>query len=252
MRGFVVAITLCLIGFAEVARADPSDEEVEQRLTFIEKRLEAATPEANAWSYGWLATFGGLSLAQFGIALGTKDPGFRADMAVGSLSCALGVLPFAIMPFTPRYAAGALATWPARTPDERRKKLARAEALLEKSAKVERAGHGPTPHILGLGVAFGAGLVLDFAYKRIRTGMMNTAVGVVLVEAQIFTQPTTAIDDWDDEATSRASSHQPRFAIGGRRRLRRRVLRRAAQPSLTARSCFTSSGTTWNRSATRP
>jgi len=198
MRKAVTLAFCAACAFPSVARAEPSDEEVTDKLTFIERRLGAGTAEANRWSYGWLATFGTLSVAQFGIALGVKDPGFRADMAVGSVACSFGVLTFAIPPFTPRFAASQLAAWPERTPEERRRKLVRAEELLKKSAEVERLGHGVLPQVAGIGVSVGFGLVLSLAYNRIRTGMMNTAVGIALVETQIFTQPTTAIDDWND------------------------------------------------------
>jgi len=90
---------------AALARAEPTDAEVATRLAFIEKRLADGTPAATRWSYGWLATFGTLSVAQFGVALGTTDPGLRADTAVGAFSSSLGILPFALLPFTPRFAA---------------------------------------------------------------------------------------------------------------------------------------------------
>ena len=212
MRKAVTLAICAACAFPSVAYAEPSDEEVNDKLAFIERRLDAGTAEANRWSYAWFTTFGTLAVGQFGVALGVKDPGFRADMAVGAVSSAFGVLPFALLPFTPRFAASQLAAWPERTPEERRKKLVRAEELLKKSAEVERLGHGWVPQIAGIGVSVGFGLVLSLGYNRIRTGMMNTAVGIALVETQIFTQPTTAIDDWNDY--QKGSLHGARHSHG--------------------------------------
>lgn len=197
---------------ASVAQASPSfaqgshdgppsaavpDNKVAGRVAFIQARLDAGTPAATLWSYGWLGIYGAVTLGQFGIALGTKDPGFRADMAVGAASASLGVLPFALTPFTPRFAAAQLRALPARTAEERRRKLARAERLLKKCADTERGGHTWLPHVLGTAVAAAWGVVLVAAYDRARSGFFNTLGGVVVVEAQILTEPTAAVSDWD-------------------------------------------------------
>jgi hypothetical protein len=39
-------------------------------------------------------------------------------------------------------------------------------------------------------------LVLAFAYKRVVSGIVTLFSGMAITEAQIFTRPTAAIDDW--------------------------------------------------------
>jgi hypothetical protein len=195
----VLALSLITTSSYAAPKDDPlSDSEVDARLAFVEGRLEAGTAAANRWSYGWLATYGTLSLLQVGVALGTTSPTLRRDAAVGGVAASVGVVPFGLFPFTPRFAADRLRAWPSSTPDERRHKLARGEALLKKSAEAERFGRSWVPHVLGNSVAIAWGFVLALGYHRIATGIITGSVGVGLVEVQIWTQPTAAIHDWDE------------------------------------------------------
>ena len=182
------------------------------RIAFIQSRLDAGTAAADRWSYGWFATFGLLSVGQLGVALGTTDAGLRKDMAVGAVSATLGVMPFALFPFAPRFAADELRVLPEQTPTERRSKLARAEALLESCAEAEQAGRGWVPQMVGEAVNVAWGLVLALGYHRVQTGVLNAVIGMGITELQIFTQPTAAIDDWQDYSTR--AFRAPRGARG--------------------------------------
>ncbi len=187
-----------------------SDVDVARRLAFIESRLEAGTPAANRWSYGWLSTYGALTVAQIGVALGTTDRARRIDMAVGAFSSSLGVIPFALFPFTPRFAASQLAEWPGTTPSERRRKLVQAERLLRKSAESEAFGQSWMTHLGGLAVNFAFGLVLAAGYHRLGSGVTSTTVGIAVGELQIVTQPTAAIDDWEAYSRGDFDEHPSR------------------------------------------
>lgn len=194
----VAAAALSLVASASSARAEERDDaDVTRRLAFIEERLESGRPAADRWSYGWFTVYTTLAVAQFGVALGTTDPGMRADMAVGAFSSAFGVVPFAVLPFKPRFAPGKLAELPATTPKERALKLKRGEELLEACADAEKFGHGWMMQVGVLTVNVGIGLGLALGYDRIRSGISTTLIGIAVSEFQIFTQPTQAIDDWD-------------------------------------------------------
>lgn len=192
-------LAVALLTTSASARADPvrSDEEVAERLAFIERRLEAGTPAAKRWSYGWFSAYGALTVGQFGAALVTGDAGGRKDLAVGAVSSSLGTLPFALFPFTPRFAAAELGRYPATTPAEKRRKLAAGERLLKASAAAETAGRSWTAHAGCLGVNIAFGLVLVAGYHRTRSGLNSMLLGTGIGEIQIFTQPTDAIDDWN-------------------------------------------------------
>jgi hypothetical protein len=197
LRLLAVSCALSCALQAPVARAQAPDAEVAARLAFLEARLDAGTGAANRWWYGWFASYGALTLGQYGVALATRDPGLRADAAVGAASSSLGVLGLGLSPFTPSFAAAALRGVPAGTPEERRRKLARAEALLRKGAEDEQLRRGWLAHVAGVGVSLASALVRALAYHRVQSAVLAGVFGVGISELQIFTLPRAAIRDWD-------------------------------------------------------
>lgn len=178
-----------------IAPPPSSDAEVSRRLAFIEARLASGTAASNrwwnAWYYGWMS----FSAAQATLALVVKDRGFRIDLAVGAASSSLGVLPLGFFPLPSMRASAKLGLLPEATPENRRRKLDRAEHLLKESADAEALGRSWMNHALGSTVSLGFGLLLAFAYKRPVSGVINTIGGIILTEGQIWTQPTAAIAD---------------------------------------------------------
>jgi hypothetical protein len=199
-RAWALGAALLLASAPAAAEPPPGgrlpDAEVAARLAFIEARLERATPMACLWWSSWYYGYMLVTLGEAGVALGTTDPGLRADSAVGAAFATLGVVGLGIADFLPRHAARRLRALPAGTPEERRRKLARAERLLRDSAGVEEGGRSWVAHIAGIGVTAAGALVQGLVYKRPSGSILTFASGVVIAEAQIYTRPTAAIDDW--------------------------------------------------------
>jgi hypothetical protein len=182
------------------AGADPGavmpDVEVSRRLTFIESRLSWATPAACLWWSAWYYGYVLVTVGQAGVALGTTNAGLRTDSAVGAAFATLGVVGLGVADFLPRHAARLLHALPAGTPEERRRKLARAERLLRDSAGVEEGGRSWVAHLAGIGVTAASALVQGLVYKRASSSVVTLVSGVVITEAQVYTRPTAAIEDW--------------------------------------------------------
>jgi hypothetical protein len=192
-------ITAALLTSAPAAAehtAERSDAEVAQRLAFIETRLERAEPSAALWWSAWYYGYVGITVGQAGFALAVKDPKLRIDTAVGAAFSSVGVLGVGVFDFAPRHAGTDLRAFPASTPDERRRKLAKAERLLAACSQAEIAGRSWIPHVAGVALSLTDGLVLAFAYRRVVSGLVALVSGVAITEAQVFTRPTAAIDDW--------------------------------------------------------
>lgn len=212
-------LALALLLLAPSARAqDPTDVEITRRLGFIERHLEAGTVAADRWWYGWYGGWTALTAGEVVFAVAATSRGFRVDSAVGAVSCSLGVIPLGFLPFVPRTAAASLRTLPGTTAEERRRKLVAGENLLRKSAETEALGRSWLTHALGISVSIGAGLVLALGYKRPVTGTINAITGVLLTEAQIFTQPTAAIGAWraygrGQFETPVAATNTPRWTV---------------------------------------
>ena len=200
-RGVAVALlATATVVVAGGAQAEPaprlSDAEVSRRLAFIEARLERGTRSAALWWYAWYFGYMTVTIGQAGFALAIKDRGLRTDTAVGAAFSSVGVLGLGAFDFPPRHAAGTLGAWPESTPDERRRKLAKGERLLAASARSEVVGRSWIPHVAGIGLSLTSSLVLALAYKRVVSGIVTLLSGVAITEAQVFTRPTAAIDDW--------------------------------------------------------
>ncbi|MDI1442698.1 hypothetical protein [Polyangium sp. 6x1] len=178
--------------------APPSDAEVVRRIDFLQARLDRGTAAANRWWYGWYGGWTVLTVGQGVIAIAVTDPGLRTDAAVGAVGSSLGLIPLGLAPFPARHAAADLRAVPASTPEERRTKLARGERLLRESAESEVLRRKWFNHVLCGTVSTSVGLVLALGYGRPVTGALSAVAGIALSEAQIFTMPTAAIDDWNE------------------------------------------------------
>ncbi len=207
----VVAGTLTGAVRAQEA-ARPSDEQVKERLSYLERALRSGRPAARAWWYGWLSAYSAGTVVQLGLAgahwkdtkPGSDAPGaprvrdrkFAEDMLVGGATTALGLGGLLIDPFVPAYGSNALKRLPESTVDERWAKLLRAEEILRRCAAREKKGRGLTTHLLNLGVNAAAGIVTALAFHRpAKDGLVTFAAGEAVSLINIFTQPRRAIRD---------------------------------------------------------
>lgn len=188
-----LAVTLLV---AETAAADMSDAEVAQRIAFLQDRLVRGERSAKIWWHAWYTGYLTLTVGQGILAGAVKDPGFRAERAVGAVMSSLGAGALGVFDFPARYAGSAIQALPEDTPAERRRKLAAAERLLQKSAEGEAFGRSWLSHAACGAVAVGAGFLLGFAYKRGWAALTTVAGSLAISELQIWTQPTAAIGDW--------------------------------------------------------
>jgi hypothetical protein len=192
--------------------ARPSDEQVKERLLYLENALRSGRPAARAWWYGWISVYGAGTVAQWSLAGAhwkdtkpvdgspgaqrVRDRGFAEDMLVGGATTALGLGGLLIDPFVPAYGSNALKRLPEATPEERRTKLLRAEEILRRCAAREKNGRGLTTHLLNIGVNAAAGIVTAAAFHRPWTdGLLTFAAGEAVSLLTIFTQPRRAIRD---------------------------------------------------------
>jgi len=213
-RSLVPSLALVLIlqfwPWASARAQQPSltDEQVKERLNYIETALNAGKPNAKTWYYGWFATYSASAVAM-GILAGvhwddTKlegtetvpDQKFAQDMLVGGATFALGAVGLLLDPFVPAYASKKVGLMPGSTPEARQAKLERAEAYLRACAKREVRGRGLTNHLLNIGVNAAAGVVTSAAFHRPWTdGLTTFAIGEAVSLLTIFTQPMRATRD---------------------------------------------------------
>ncbi len=217
-RLHLLAIILVIIGWSAAyaqEQAALSDDEVKDRLSYIDTALRSAQPSARVWIYGWLAAYSTATVVQEGLAIAhwndvkpaddspdaplVRDRAFAQDMLVSGATTALGVVGLLIDPFLPATSYNTLRSLPENTAEERRAKLDRAEEILRQCARRETDGRGLLTHALNLGVNAAAGLTTVLAFDRPWTdGLVTFAIGEAVSLLDIFTQPRRAVRDWQN------------------------------------------------------
>lgn len=208
---FFMALFLLSTAYAQEIAALP-DEQVKERLGFIENALRSAQPRARTWWYGWIAGYSAGAIVQGSLAVAhwndvkpdqgspnapkVRDRRFAEDMLVGGATFALGVGGLLIDPFLPATSVKKLGRIPEATPEERRSKLLQAEELLRRCARREKDGRGWGTHLLNIGANAAAGLVTTLAFHRKwYEGLITFAAGETVSLVNIYTQPRRAIRD---------------------------------------------------------
>lgn len=198
----VLAGCLALVGTSGSASAapcpvDPAIEspspalgaaEPEKRLSFVRGRIDRAARSSRIWALSWGLGLGALTVGQLALvpAVPRAD---RADFWVGAAASGIGALSRAV--FIPavlrqrrrlqRYDEEGTSTCD---------RLRSAERALVASAKWERQGRALWMHGLSLAYNAGVGLVLGLAFDRPVAGNRLAALGAVVGEVMIVTQPT--------------------------------------------------------------
>lgn len=181
-----------------IAQDNLPDSIAVERIQIIQDMLDKGRGKANAWWYGWIAGYGAATIAQGTVCLFSDKLATRQDLALGALTTLLGMGWQIIDPMTPGFASEMLKEYPDRSPEERSIKLQEAEKLLEASALREKDGRSWKIHVLDGAVNIGCGFIVWFGFKRTFTdGLINTAMNTAICEAQIFSQPTRAIKDYN-------------------------------------------------------
>lgn len=211
--GLAVAFILSLVSPAP-ARAQGvalSDEQVKERLAFIDNALKAGQPRAETWFYGWLGAYSVGSLAG-GILAGSQwadtkieggetvnDRESAEGMLVTGATFLLGVGSLLVDPFTPALAPDELRRIPESTQEERQAKLERAEKMLRDCARRETSGRSLSYHLLNIGANAAGAVVIKAAFHQSwGSALVTFASGEAVSLLNIFTQPTRATRDLKD------------------------------------------------------
>lgn len=195
-RGSAFALAL-LVGVGPVtaeARPCPVDPEVgpsqagrastEERIDYLEARVERGAYLSRAWAVGWGVSLGLLAVGQAGIAPFAPSEQ-RPEWWVGAGASTVGVLTRSI--FVPRVLRERRRL--ARDASTGCERVAALEGALARSARWEKQGRGLLMHGLSLGFNAGVGLVLGLAFNRPVAGNRLASLGAVIGEVMIITQP---------------------------------------------------------------
>jgi hypothetical protein len=168
-----------------LATRDPAE-----RTSFLQARIDTAARRSRIWAASWGAGLGALTIGQLAIAP-TVAREERADFWVGAAASGIGALSRAVfIPVVLRERRRLARLGGSTTACER---LAATERAVAISAKGERQGRALWMHGLSLAYNAGVGLVLGLAFDRPVAGNRLAALGAVIGEVMIVTQPTVML-----------------------------------------------------------
>lgn len=174
------------------------DAEVQRRLDFITRRLEASKLHGQAWYAGWLAVGAG-SLAYGAVeAVRDRKGGDRADGVGGVVLGAIGVGYVTLVPLQARRGADPLRALPDATPAQRLRKLERAQEMLRANAERTRIAESWTSHLVGAGVGVIAGAAVWAASQDTQPAVITGVTAIAGSEIQFWTEPLQPRRDFED------------------------------------------------------
>jgi hypothetical protein len=192
------------------AQIEIPDSVILERIRLIEKILAKDKPGAGQWWYGWLAGYSAATIGQGAVCFTSNDKGLRQDMSLGAATTLLGVVGQLLTPMMSSYSPDQLTKIPEDTHEARLQKLNVAEELIKASALREKNGRSWQTHAIAEIVNVSSGLITWLGFKRnMRAGIENFALNTVITEAQIWTQPTKTMKDYQNYCKRFESGEKP-------------------------------------------
>ena len=194
-RLLIIAVLLFTPGASLAGQtASLSEEEIEQRLAFIEQRLNAGQPGARRWQYGWSGLFAANAAYQGFMAIKSNNGDNQVSHAVDAVKSAGALALMLLRPLPAIDGAAPLEAMPAETLEQKNARLQAAEALLQNNAQRARERTSWSRHMLSIGVHLvGSSAIL--ALGDVQDAVKSNITGIAISQAHIWSQPWRAIDD---------------------------------------------------------
>jgi hypothetical protein len=170
----------------------------EERLAWLDRRLELDGKDALIWSSLWGSAFVGVTIVQAGLWPTSRTHVDRVEKVVGMTAAGIGVVSILALP--PHAIADA--RWWRRYRRLHAKEdvcslLNVAEQLMTRDAADDEFGTGPLVHIGNFVLNVTAGLILGLGYNDWKAFAYSTVVGIAVGELQTATRPAESREDLD-------------------------------------------------------
>nr|MDJ0888394.1 hypothetical protein [Desulfobacterales bacterium] len=174
-----------------------SDEEIERRLLFIERRLNEGRGSARGWQHGWSGFFAASTALQGYMAIKSSSGDNEVKHAVGAVKSAAALALMLLRPLPAVKGAAPIEAMPSGTPEQRVARLAAAEDLLETNALRARERKSWKRHSGAVAVQF-VGSSAIAAIGDLKDAAVSNLTGIAISQIHIWSQPRRAIDDLAD------------------------------------------------------
>jgi hypothetical protein len=203
--GIILVIQGIVLGVASVGAAVPapaehaslSDAQIDQRIQFLEQRLDDSRTHGQIWFWSWMTVNAGSVVGNGTAAAMSGQHDDRVNHWTGAALGAIGVADQLLRPLEARYGAAPVRGLPETTREQKLAKLRAAEDQLRRNAERAEQRTQVVPYLGNAGLALAAGLVVGLwgeVGAGIKTGI-STVVGGAL---NLWTEPGRPAQDWND------------------------------------------------------
>lgn len=177
-----------------VAAQELGQDEIEQRLHFLEARLKAEQSQARWYEASWsLVYVGGLGYGSYQIAQ-ANTRGALAEGIVGASKSVIGAAGLALSPLKAARALRDLDEGSDAAPGQRDQRLALAESLLRRNANESDIRYKWQPHVFSLLLNLVGGAIIWIAGDLPRAAQ-STGIAIAVGELNIWSRPWGAKRD---------------------------------------------------------
>lgn len=190
-----------------------SDADIDARIRFLEERLDEGRRNAQIWQYGFTS---GYSL---GAVLGTvqasttSDSDTRVSAIVSAVKAVGGTARLLLAPHPARHGADAMRAVPGGSREDRLRRLAAGEDLLQEIVERTETRWSWKRHAANLAVnAAGAAIVWPVGDRD--DALIGAGVGIAVGTIMTFTMPWRSIDDAEDYRRRFGMARKPGVRFG--------------------------------------
>lgn len=199
LRTFFAILVLFLFCLPTAwGQVDQSKKKEVSRINWIQSVLDEGRKPSMYWQYGWTGIYGASVVLEVANAIEKDKPDEEDEQFDSTVNAINSLIGFGCMVFDPLIsysAADKLRKMPESNFVEKKEKIIAAEKLLRACAKREERGRSWQTHALAGVVSLLAGIAVACDDSREDDGLAMFASSMVVAEIQIFTMPTTAIED---------------------------------------------------------
>ncbi|GGA89864.1 hypothetical protein GCM10011369_35070 [Neiella marina] len=208
------AITLLLTTSAHATDYELlSDQEIDQRLSFLTSKLESIESPSTYWQYGWTGFYAASAIAQAAKAADESDSDDSTKQWVGAIKSTGGLALMLLKPLPVVTGMDDYRQMPATTRAEKIARLKEAEQIMRHSAWRANEKNTWKPHLMTIGVnLLGAAAIAAFGDSDDALG--SAALGIAIGEAAIWTQPSAPQQHWQayqDQFSGQQTAYQWRL-----------------------------------------
>lgn len=196
LLAFIVGMLSISVSSAQQLQAAHITD-IDDRLNYLNSRLSNIQTPATYWQYGWTGFYGISGAAQLTGAIAEEDNDNKTVLYVGAVKSFGGLGMMLLRPLPVVSGLDDLNQIPGETEQQKYSRLVATEKLLEESAKRADERYTMKPHLIGILVnLLGAGAIMAWGDSDDALG--SAALGIVINEAAIWTQPSPARQYWLD------------------------------------------------------